>query len=55
MSDDDEMDPTQTYVLEETILTKTRTLKELAELAVGTEPPDAEEALDKRSHDAPEE
>lgn len=38
MTEDTKADPTRTYVLEETALTKKKNLEELAELAMGKEP-----------------
>jgi hypothetical protein len=47
-----DMDPAKTYVLEETSITKSKTIEELAEMAAGTAAPTrSDEELDYASLD----
>jgi hypothetical protein len=48
MSGSKKIDPTETYVLEETAITKTCTIEELAELAIG--PAKARETVREEDH-----
>jgi hypothetical protein len=53
VSKNDPIEPTETYVLEETEITKSRTIEELAEMAAGSDTPKDDEGLDFDSLDSP--